>query len=1235
MDDSQNIFEATKPGNWSAWQNEIEALGVTNPLVNFDESTFGQIDLERAHPGGLAQFVSSGSAVLSNLVRDPLAYSRAAAAARRIKQKADNLIDNFGIESLYLVGGLVSFEADGFDLDQPIFMWPLQLTVKGDDFEMSIVGKARVNPALIDSLDICYGVRLDSEQLLSRLDQHSDLLPIAALEYLAEISGEKARLDLKRILVISNFTTVGIELKHDFEKVKSPILQKLADHSAQYESGQQSSQPEKLTASEADTTNTFLVADADSVQQSIVNRAVAGDSFAVETLPGCGYTQTVANVLAALVHSQKRVLVLAPRRQTLNELSDRLATLGLAGLGVRSTHTWIDTVAAISRNEKAKAIDISETQGKLSEATTGLQNYFASLNLKHEELGVSIAEVLEELSLLSAMPHAPVTSARIASEKLAANLDRSEALKLLSEAFDLGEFKYGPQDTAWYQARFDSIAEVDSTLALAIRLRDESFAKLSQQLEAFIAAANFKPAKSVADWGLYLNLFSGVRETLDRFVPDVFDRPLGELIAATAARKEKGKMSGGTRRRLKKLAKEYLRPGMAVSDMNASLRAIEEQREKWLEFCTVPTPPRVHGGINDALVSFQVFMADLNAISIHLDPQSDEPDLSELNLEQLEAKLNSLAQGTEALANLGERALVTKRLDELGLNKLVRDLGRLHVAKEHLAIELDLAWWQSALEVLCSQDSMLLSISAEKIRELEDAFCHFDSKALDETARNLSAELNERWVAALKQVPAEAAAVKALLKTGDSTIAESIAAAPNVFRAVAPVLLMSPYEVPTTLGTSETFDTLIILDAAGSTTAENFSGLKRARQVIAFGDDAIAIPVGFETEARPTPLGREFAVTSVYQDVRDYFGCEVLRRSYRANGQPLGGLINREFYQNRIIFEPTANEFFGFNPLTLEILTQGNRANSTIEGANESLDAEVAKTVELIFNHALWHPGDSLLVSTASVMHADRIRAGVRAGLRTRAHLTSFFESHGREKFEVAPMSEVAHRTADRVIFSIGFGRSPSGAVPSKFGQLSDADGRRALANLLVSSRNSITVVSCFDGQALTDHKLTGGASYLKDLLEAKSARPADPQFIDGDPMLQDLAIRLQTLGAKVDARFGDQLGIVASYGKKATVIEPDWSWLNASLRERLRLRPTLLTALGWQYLRVHSFEMFADPQALANQICENLGLQVFKRAQPLFENSELAFEDTDAAWGDAPGSNDRRLREDKPPHWG
>jgi hypothetical protein len=43
--------------------------------------------------------------------------------------------------------------------------------------------------------------------------------------------------------------------------------------------------------------------------------------------------------------------------------------------------------------------------------------------------------------------------------------------------------------------------------------------------------------------------------------------------------------------------------------------------------------------------------------------------------------------------------------------------------------------------------------------------------------------------------------------------------------------------------------------------------------------------------------------------------------------------------------------------------------------------------------------------------------------------------------------------------------------------------------------------------------------------------------------------------------------------------------------------------------------------------------MQVSQRPQPLFEN-EVAFEDTDAAWGDRPTNNDDRLRGDVPPHW-
>jgi hypothetical protein len=46
-----------------------------------------------------------------------------------------------------------------------------------------------------------------------------------------------------------------------------------------------------------------------------------------------------------------------------------------------------------------------------------------------------------------------------------------------------------------------------------------------------------------------------------------------------------------------------------------------------------------------------------------------------------------------------------------------------------------------------------------------------------------------------------------------------------------------------------------------------------------------------------------------------------------------------------------------------------------------------------------------------------------------------------------------------------------------------------------------------------------------------------------------------------------------------------------------------------------------------------DLGMDLQSRKQPLFE--EPAFEDTPRAWGDPEDSNDDRLRDDKPPHWG
>jgi hypothetical protein len=258
----------------------------------------------------------------------------------------------------------------------------------------------------------------------------------------------------------------------------------------------------------------------------------------------------------------------------------------------------------------------------------------------------------------------------------------------------------------------------------------------------------------------------------------------------------------------------------------------------------------------------------------------------------------------------------------------------------------------------------------------------------------------------------------------------------------------------------------------------------------------------------------------------------------------------------------------------------------------------------------------------------------LQAGMREKAHLAEFFEGHGREKFEITTIQDLAHRIADRVIFSVGFGKDASGNAPKSLGLISHRDGHRYLANCLVSARKHITIVSALEATDLVDPSIIG-CDALRQMLSEIAKPSFKSQDADVNPMIADLAIRLTKLGVTTRTNFSSRFKLVASVGEKAAVIEPDWGLLGYNLSERHRLRPMMIQALGWEYIRVPSFELFADPEAVAQRIAIALGIELSKKPQPLFELEPRAFEDTHFAWGDPADSNDQRLREDKPPHWG
>src|SRR5690606_34230690 len=111
-----------------------------------------------------------------------------------------------------------------------------------------------------------------------------------------------------------------------------------------------------------------------------------------------------------------------------------------------------------------------------------------------------------------------------------------------------------------------------------------------------IAQTRMRPFTTIDELGEFLRLLHGIRDSLDRFSPTVFERPLADMIRAYGPRRDAG-MTAANRRRLKKLAKEYLRPGVHLADMHEALGRIQHQRAQWQKLVDVGTIPDIPLGL--------------------------------------------------------------------------------------------------------------------------------------------------------------------------------------------------------------------------------------------------------------------------------------------------------------------------------------------------------------------------------------------------------------------------------------------------------------------------------------------------------------------------------------------------------------------------------------------------------------------------------------------------------------
>ena len=590
--------------------------------------------------------------------------------------------------------------------------------------------------------------------------------------------------------------------------------------------------------------------------------------------------------------------------------------------------------------------------------------------------------------------------------------------------------------------------------------------------------------------------------------------------------------------------------------------------------------------------------------------------LVNLPIAELGERLVALAAESDVLHNLQERAEIRQMLRSLELDGLIADLASRHVPAERVASELELSWWQSALESLLETDRALLGANTSVLDRLEADFRLVDEAHASGSAQLLSWQLAENWSIGLVDWPEEAAQLKSALRRTAITSAELQRIAPHLSRAVAPVWLASPYEIDA-ICDSMPIDTVILVDAGAITLAESALSIRRAKQTVAFGDPVTQTPADFrisiadDFERVDSPVAEpdldQIHADSALARLGTILTTLSLTRSYRAGGEDLAELVNRRFYAGKIESLPWAGTFLGHPSLKLDFVQGGHGMPDPDSGAVESVDAEVERVVDLVIDHAQMRPSESLMVITASAKHAVRVQQAVLTAVASRPELNDFILGDRAEPFTVTTIDQAVAESRDRVIFSIGYGRTPHGRVLSDFGALGHPGGERLLAVAMTRARRSLVIVTCFEASDIDESRMNYGAVALADILAdaADKAAPETPTGSD-DPMLVDLARRLRARGLRVALGHRGKLGLVASNGGMCLTIETDADLLTgvggevASLRESLRLRPEMLRRLGWHYLRVHAFELFSNPNAVADRIATMLGADVAPRTEPI-----------------------------------
>lgn len=1085
----------------------------------------------------------------------------------------------------------------------PVLLRPLTVTPRGDgetDYELTLEPTAEINPLLARTLR-AHGALLDPVTLARSTFTGAGFDPGDATSRIAALGrAVLGDFDLTHRVLAGAFVHPGQALVDDLDELGTSI----AEHEIVAALAGDARSAEAIhrelplpRVGDADPELERGVGDLDPSQRYVVDALATGSHLFVDAPAGADVAGTLAAVVAEAAASGRQVLYVPGHRRAADQLVARLESLGLGGLvlDVAPEPTWRTSVthrllsAMAGEAEAPEDDDVVRTRDALLGARARLAGYIEALHLVREPWHVSAYDALQALARIVAERPAPDTRVRLAPEVVVAvGSQRERVAADLRHAADLGAFTTRAASTPWYGADLTSPQEAQDALVRVERVRAHTLPQLRAQVATVAEVTGLTPATTLRQWGDQLTMLGGMRGTLDVFQPMIFERTAQDMVEATASKQWREQhgvdMGWFARRRLRRQAKDMVRPGVRVPDLHAALVEVQAQRAVWQAHAPGGGWPRLPEGLAAIEDTHEAVRIDVEELEPVLATTRQGGGLLDVPLDELAARLQALAEDTESLGQLPARTAVLRRLTALGLSDLLEDLMARRVEADLVGSELDLAWWSSVFEQVLAQDQALAGQDGAGLDALARRFRDLDRAHVGSLAVPVRAAVREHLATAMRDHRDQAEALFTELLAGRLvSLREAAEHHADVLPRLRPVLVATPTLVPHLLPPTRTVD-LVVVDAIEHTPVEIvLAALARGRQVVAVGDvrAASASTVGDLAELLPS--------VSLLADGsrRDPFVTTFLARHGYA------GVL-------RPAPLPRPEELVRFD------LVDGTGMPDQESGAVESTQAEVDRVVEAAIEHALTRPEESLAIVTVTPLHADRVRDALMNEVRQNPALSSFFSAARPEPVVVADVSGVAGLVRDTILLSVGFGRTPHRRVLHRFGVLNTPGAEAMLLDTVGAARRRFHVVSCFTAADLDPERLRGaGARLLSEVLELAERRSgaADQVTLGNgvdvggspDRLVLDLAERLWRAGLVVETDYGigdgDRIPLVVGHPDLpgqllVAVLTDDAAYVaERSVRVRDRQVAERLERLGWTVAQVWSAAAFLDPAKEAERI--------------------------------------------------